>query len=76
MNPDTVTWQRVEHPHWQATLRGLMFQHSNETSSRYASMLLHEWDKTLPRFWQVVPKDYVKYLPVPLTVETVEALRA
>ena len=37
-----------------------------ETTSRYAARLLHDWDRELPRFWQVVPKEYVKYLPVPL----------
>jgi hypothetical protein len=30
----------------------------------------------LPDFWQIVPKDYVKYLPVPLTTDAVEPKRA
>jgi glutamate synthase (NADPH/NADH) large chain len=39
-------------------------------------MLLHDWDRVLPRFWQVVPKDFVRYLPAPLTENSQAALRA
>jgi hypothetical protein len=41
-------------------------------------MLLHQWDRVLPLMWQVVPKDYVKYLPVPLAdaAAGAEAMRA
>jgi glutamate synthase (NADPH/NADH) large chain len=75
VNADTVTWQRVQHPHWAAELRALVARHAQETNSRYAQMLLHDWDITLAKFWQVVPKEYVKYLPVPLS-EQEEAKRA
>jgi glutamate synthase (NADPH/NADH) large chain len=74
-NPETITWQRVEHPHWVEVLKALVIRHAEETNSRYARMLVHDWDLALPKFWQVVPKEYVKYLPVPLTVAP-EALRA
>ena len=74
VNPDTVLWQRVEHPHWQGVLRALVERHASETQSRYAAMMLHDWVRALPHFWQVVPKEYAKYLPVPLT--EVAALRA
>ena len=43
--------------------------------ARYARMLLHDWSRAVTRFWQIVPRDYVKYLPVPLNEEPV-ALRA
>ncbi|MBV8574100.1 MAG: glutamate synthase large subunit, partial [Acetobacteraceae bacterium] len=76
VNPDTLLWQRVAHPHWEEVLRKLVEAHAAETASRYAANLLHEWDRTLPRIWQVVPKDYVKYLPVPLVLPEPEAMRA
>ncbi len=76
INPDSLTWQRVAHPHWEQVLRELVAQHVAETNSRYAARLLNDWDWTLPRFWQVVPKEYVKYLPVPLTETEEEARRA
>ena len=74
-NPETISWQRVLHPHWADMLKALVARHAEETNSRYARMLVHDWDLALPKFWQVVPKEYVKYLPVPLTVEP-ELMRA
>ncbi len=76
VNPDTLSWQRVAHPHWETALRDLIARHVAETASRYAAGLLHEWDRTLPLIWQVVPKDFVSYLPVPLSEETETARRA
>jgi glutamate synthase (NADPH/NADH) large chain len=57
-------------------LRGLIARHATETSSRYAARLLHDINRTLPDFWQIVPKDYVKYLPVPLTTDAAQPKRA
>ncbi len=75
VNPDTLIWQKLASAHWEGVLRGLVERHAEETSSRYARMLLHDWARALPRFWQVVPRDFVKYLPVPLSDEPA-ALRA
>jgi glutamate synthase (NADPH/NADH) large chain len=75
VNADTLTWQGVSPGHWEEVLRGLVERHATETNSRYARMLLHDWSRSLPHFWQVVPKEYVKYLPVPLAAEAT-ALRA
>jgi glutamate synthase (NADPH/NADH) large chain len=66
VNPDTVHWQRLESSHWENALLGLIEEHARETSSRYAAMLLHDWEQERGRFWQVVPKEFVRYLPVPL----------
>ena len=74
VNPETLLWQRVMHPHWQGVLRELVERHYAETQSRYAEMMLHHWERDMPQFWQIVPKEYAKYLPVPM-VEA-EALRA
>ena len=75
VNPDTLTWQRVGSAHWDRVLRGLVARHAKETHSRYAASLLLDWGQTLGRVWQVVPKEYVKYLESPLS-DTAEALRA
>jgi glutamate synthase (NADPH/NADH) large chain len=75
VNAETLLWQEVLSPHWQGVLRALVERHAAETNSRYARMLLHDWGRALPRFWQVVPKEFVKYLPVPLA-EAPAALRA
>ena len=75
VNPETLTWQRLATPHWSAVLNDLVAIHARETNSSYATRLLHDWDRVLPRFWQVVPKEYVRYLDQPLG-EPVAALRA
>ncbi|HTR17523.1 MAG TPA: glutamate synthase large subunit, partial [Acetobacteraceae bacterium] len=75
VNPDTVLWQRIESAYWEEELRRLVRLHQTETNSRYAAMLLHDWPMAVRSFWQVVPKEYVKYLPVRLG-EPEQALRA
>ena len=67
VNPDSLTWQRIDHPHWEGVLRDLVETHIQETNSRYAAGLLHDWPGTLANMWQVVPQGYAKYLPVPLS---------
>jgi len=69
INRDTLLWQRIGSDFWGEELRKLVERHAEQTSSRFAAMLLHEWDRHLPRFWQVVPKDYVKYLAKPMSEE-------
>jgi glutamate synthase (NADPH/NADH) large chain len=75
VNPESLSWQRVTTAHWQAELKALVERHVAETQSHFAARLLNDWDRELPRFWQIVPKEYVKYLSAPLTDE-VEAVRA
>jgi glutamate synthase (NADPH/NADH) large chain len=63
VNGDTLTWQRLASPYWEGVLRALVEEHAQETTSRYAAMLLHDWEQERDKFWHVVPKEYVKYLP-------------
>jgi glutamate synthase (NADPH/NADH) large chain len=67
VNPDTLMWQKVGTTHWEGVLRGLVEDHVRETSSQYAERLLHDWSRVRRRFWQIVPKEYVKYLSEPLS---------
>ena len=76
VNAETLLWQRVDSPYWDDLLKGLVATHAAETTSRYARMLLHDWQRERRHFWQVVPKEYVKYLPHRLTGEAAEARRA
>jgi glutamate synthase (NADPH/NADH) large chain len=75
VNGDTLTWQRVASSFWEDVLRGHVEEHASETNSRYAAMLLHDWEQERERFWQVVPKEYVRYLAHPLGIGD-EAKRA
>ena len=74
VNAESLGWDRVATSYWAENLRDLVTMHADETNSRYARMLLQDWDRALPRFWQVVPKDFVRYLPAPLAEP--EPLRA
>ena len=69
INPEHVLWQRLAHPHWEGVLRDLIARHVAETNSRFAAGLLNDWERERDQFWQVVPKDFVRYLPVPLSTE-------
>ena len=62
VNPETLGWSRVAEGAVEQELRGLIETHARETSSRFAALLLHDWDKALPQFWHVVPKEYAKAL--------------
>jgi glutamate synthase (NADPH/NADH) large chain len=75
VNPDTLLWQRVATPYWEGVLKALVERHASETGSRYAATMLNDWTRESPHFWQVVPKEFVKYLPSPLN-EEVAAVRA
>jgi glutamate synthase (NADPH/NADH) large chain len=69
LNPESLTWQRIAHPHWDLVARGMLEAHVRETASVYAARLLHDWNETAAMIWQVVPKGFAKYLPAPLSVE-------
>ncbi|QJE71990.1 glutamate synthase large subunit [Aerophototrophica crusticola] len=68
VNPESVIWQRIEVPFYEEQLLGLIQQHVVETQSRWAAQLLNDWDLVRGRFWQVVPKEMLSRLKVPVTV--------
>ncbi|HTQ72542.1 MAG TPA: glutamate synthase large subunit [Acidocella sp.] len=66
MNKETLHWQRVNSAYWAGVLKTLVERHVAETESRYAATLLNDWEREAPHFWQVVPTEYIKYLPAEL----------
>jgi glutamate synthase (NADPH/NADH) large chain len=67
VNEDSVIYQRIEVPYYEEMLRGLIAEHAAETQSRFACQILNDWEMVRDRFWQVVPKEMVHRLPVPVT---------
>ena len=55
-------------------LRSLLLSHRTATHSPLAERILRDFDRELPRFWQIVPKEMLDRLAVP--VRPAEALRA
>lgn len=68
INPDSVIYQRLQVPHYEAELKALIQEHVDETQSRWAITLLNDWDLVRGHFWQVVPKEMLHRLPVPVTL--------
>ncbi|WP_413204305.1 glutamate synthase large subunit [Rhodospirillum sp. A1_3_36] len=68
VNPDSVIWQRLEVEHYAEDLKALIQEHVSETQSKYAEHILLDWDRLVGHFWQVVPKEMVDRLEIPVTV--------
>jgi glutamate synthase (NADPH/NADH) large chain len=66
-NPESIVWQRLASAHWEAKLRALVAEHAEATDSQWAHGILDEWDRWRERFWQVVPKEMLSRLDVPLS---------
>jgi len=75
-NPESIVWQRLSSAHWEAKLRGMVEAHVEATDSKWAAGLLEDWDRALGSFWQVVPKEMLTRLPVPLNDDIAEAVAA
>ena len=65
-NGDSIIWRRIASAHWERQLRNLVEAHVRATDSKWARGLLEDWDRTLTRIWQVVPKEMLDRLPHPL----------
>jgi len=73
LNPDTLLWSRLASAHWEGALRDLIARHAAETGSRLAARLLNDWNTERDAFWHVVPKDYAKLMPQPMSDERLAA---
>jgi glutamate synthase (NADPH/NADH) large chain len=73
VNPDTLLWGRLGSAHWEGELIRLIERHVEATGSRFAARLLNDWAEERGRFWQVVPKEYARYLPVPMAAPAAAA---
>jgi glutamate synthase (NADPH/NADH) large chain len=76
VNTEMVIWRRIATGWWEAFLRDLIARHVAETQSRYAARILNDFGRECGRFWHVVPRDFVKYLPHPLEAEDQRGRRA
>ncbi|MBK1665009.1 glutamate synthase large subunit [Rhodospirillum rubrum] len=76
VNPDSVIWQRIEVPHYAGVLRDLIAEHVRETQSKYAEHLLADWGREIGNFWQVVPKEMLTRLAIPVREAEAEKVSA
>ena len=69
INPDSVICQRIQVQHYEEVLKDLVQRHAKETLSRFAERLLLDWDREVKRFWQIVPREMLGRLEVPVSEE-------
>ena len=67
VNPDNVVWQRLSAAHYEEELKALISLHARETGSEFSKKLLSEWELEKGKFWQVVPKEMLNRLSIPLS---------
>ena len=67
INPNSVTWNKVETDYWKKYLKNLVVEHSKLTKSSYSQKMLYEWDVNLSHFIQVCPLEMLNKLDHPLT---------
>ncbi|TKD50384.1 glutamate synthase large subunit [Sphingomonas baiyangensis] len=75
-NPESIVWQRLASEHWVGVLKALIAAHVDATDSKWARGLLDDWERVRETFWQVVPKEMLERLPMPLDDREVEAVAA
>jgi len=66
VNPDNVVWQRFGSEHYEQQCKDLIARHAEETGSEFSAKLLAEWHLERGKFWQVIPKEMLSRLDVPL----------
>jgi glutamate synthase (NADPH/NADH) large chain len=66
VNEESVIFQRIEVPHYETLLKSLIAEHVEETQSKFAERLLNDWHLVRDHFWQVVPKEMVHRLDIPV----------
>ncbi|NKD87779.1 glutamate synthase large subunit [Haematospirillum sp. 15-248] len=73
LNPDSVICQRIEMDYYANRLKELVRQHTCETGSRFAEKILAEWHCQIGNFWQIVPREMVMRLDMPVSRRLPEA---
>ena len=66
VNPDSVVWQRFGSEHYEQSCKALIARHAAETGSAFSAKLIAEWQLERGKFWQVIPKEMLSRLTVPL----------
>ena len=69
MNLETLVICPVSVPHWENQLKGLIERHAAETGSQKAQFILQHWDSEKANFIQVCPKEMLRHIPHPLSLE-------
>ncbi|WP_315759819.1 glutamate synthase large subunit [Sphingomonas sp. Y38-1Y] len=69
-NGESLIWQRLASSHWEGVLKDLVAAHAEATDSKWSTGLLDDWDRVRGAFWQVVPREMIERLEVPIDDRT------
>ncbi|MEE4348861.1 MAG: glutamate synthase large subunit [Pacificimonas sp.] len=69
VNSESLVWQSVQTEHWQAVLRSVVEDYAARTESAWARGILDDWTDRIGDFVQVVPKETLPHLAMPLSDE-------
>jgi glutamate synthase (NADPH/NADH) large chain len=76
VNQDMVLFQRIQVDHYADELRSLLTRHFNHTQSRFAERLLADFEREVKEFYQIVPREMLDKLAMPVTPEAEAAVQA
>ena len=76
VNQDMVVHQRIETEHYAEQLRSLVALHHKNTQSLVAERLLRDFEREVGHFWQIVPREMLDKLEVPVRAERMAAATA
>jgi len=68
MNLETLVTVPVNEGHYMQELEGFLERHLEETGSQKAAAILQHWEDEKGKFLQVVPKEMLDKLDVPVDV--------
>ncbi|WP_418152562.1 glutamate synthase large subunit [Litorimonas sp. RW-G-Af-16] len=66
VNPDSIVWQRLASEHYEEELKDLIRRHAAQTGSEFSKKVLNEWELERGKFWQVIPKEMLNRIKIPL----------
>ena len=72
INPNSVTFNKVETEYWKNYLKNLVEEHAKLTKSKYSKKILYEWDINIDKFMQVCPIEMLDKLDHPITNKVLE----
>jgi len=67
VNPESVIWQRLETEFWKKFLKNLIFEHFQETNSKFAKKIFDNFENEIINFFQVCPKEMLDKLENPIS---------
>jgi glutamate synthase (NADPH) large chain len=66
-NPESICWQRIASPYWEARAKSMIAEHALATDSKWSNVILDDWDRWVGQFWQICPKEMLTRLTHPLS---------